>query len=519
MNSPHTMPQTSEEADPRRWLALAILLLASFMNLVDVTIVNVALPSMQANLGANSSQIEWVVAAYVLSFALFLLPFGRLGDIFGRRRMFLAGVAAFTVGSALCGLAPSIETLIGARVLQGIAGALMIPQVLSIVQVMFPPKERGLAFSFFGLTAGLASVAGPIAGGLLISANLWGLDWRPIFLVNIPLGILAVAAALRLVPRITPHPGLTNDFVGIAIFGLSILAVVFPLVEGRTYGWPLWAFGLIAAGLAGLVLFYFWEKRRDRAGLTELLPVPLLENRNFVVGTLMTLVFFSGVPGLFMMSGHLPAVGLRPLALGIGPHHHPVPDRGAARFLPQRAAGQPVPVLAGRHRLAAAGRGHDLSALDHLAGRRPARTTGTSCRRCSSPGSGWGSPSRRCSSRAHRRAVARCGLRLRACCRPSSRLAARSAWRWSARSSSPGSSMPASGAPPRRHSAFVNAATNAAWYEIAAFLVVALMVPLIRRLPQPAARPGPRAATGTGRGLKRKRAPAGRPCFIARGKS
>src|SRR6218665_3354873 len=311
-------PQAATPPDPRRWPALFFLLLASFMNLIDVTIVNVALPSMQANLGANSSQIEWVVAAYVLAFALFLLPFGRLGDIVGRRKMFLLGVTAFTVGSALCGLAPSIEMLIGARVLQGIAGAMMTPQVLSIVTVIFPPKERGFAFSFFGLTAGLASVAGPMAGGVLISADLWGLDWRPIFLVNIPIGILTVAAAWRLVPKIAPHPGLTNDYVGIGIFGLAILAVVFPLVEGRAYGWPLWAFAMIVVGLLGLVAFYFWEKRRDAAGKSELLPVRLLENRNFVIGTLMTLIFFSGVPGLFMILAIFlqSGFGLTPLESG-----------------------------------------------------------------------------------------------------------------------------------------------------------------------------------------------------------
>jgi MFS family permease len=143
-------PNAAAAPDPRRWVALAVLLLASFMNLIDVTIVNVALPAMQDDLGANSSQIEWVVAAYVLSFALFLLPFGRLGDIVGRRGMFLVGVGAFTIGSALCGLAPTIETLIGARILQGIAGAMMTPQVLAITTVMFPPKERALPFPFSG---------------------------------------------------------------------------------------------------------------------------------------------------------------------------------------------------------------------------------------------------------------------------------------------------------------------------------------------------------------------------------
>lgn len=305
--------------DPRRWVALAVLLLASFMNLIDVTIVNVALPSMQTNLGANSSQIEWVVAGYVLAFALFLLPFGRLGDIYGRRGMFLVGVAAFTISSALCGLAPSIELLMAARILQGIAGAMMTPQVLAIVTVIFPPRERGFAFSFFGLTAGLASVTGPIAGGLLISADLWGLDWRPIFLVNIPLGILAFAMAWRLVPRIAPHPGLTVDFVGVGIFGLAIVAVVFPLVEGRTLGWPVWCFVLMVAGLVAFYLFYLWEKARDRAGKTELLPIPLFQNRNFVVGTAMTLVYFSGVPGLFMILAIFfqSGFGLTPLESGL----------------------------------------------------------------------------------------------------------------------------------------------------------------------------------------------------------
>ncbi len=486
MNSPYTMPQTSEEADPRRWLALAILLLASFMNLVDVTIVNVALPSMQANLGANSSQIEWVVAAYVLSFALFLLPFGRLGDIFGRRRMFLAGVTAFTLGSALCGLAPSIETLIGARVLQGIAGALMTPQVLSIVQVMFPPRERGLAFSSFGLTAGLASVTGPIAGGLLISADLWGLDWRPIFLVNIPLGILAVAAALRLVPKITPHPGLTNDFVGIAIFGLSILAVVFPLVEGRVYGWPLWAFGLIAAGLAGLVLFYFWEKRRDGAGLTELLPVALLENRNFVVGTLMTLIFFSGVPGLFMILAIFlqSGFGLSPLESGLTTIPFPigvllvsfVSGRLGSRFLSWRVAIGSLLLAGGMAylRWTFSQVGDPLSHWDFVP---PLFVSGVGLGLAVSALFQTiltGVPPRDAGSasgvlQAFQQVGGALGVAL----------VGEIFFTWLEHAREWGATS--------QHSAFINAATNAAWYEIAAFLVVALMVPLIRRLPQPAA--------------------------------
>jgi EmrB/QacA subfamily drug resistance transporter len=316
----HRHPGTqATDAYPKRWPALATLLLAGFMNLIDITIVNVALPRLQVSLGATSTDIEWVVAAYVLAFALGLLPFGRLGDVIGRKRMFLIGISLFTLFSALCGLAPSIDMLIAARVLQGLAGAMMMPQVLAITQVMFPPHERGFAFSLFGLSAGLASVAGPLAGGLLIGADLFGLDWRPIFLVNIPVGLLAVIAGRALIPVLPPHPGLTVDFGGAAIAGLSILLLVFPLIEGHSYGWPAWTFVMIAAALVGSVVFYFYEKRRDATGKSELLPVSLMTNGNFVLGTAMATTFFSGVAGFFLVLAVFlqTGFGLSPLQSGL----------------------------------------------------------------------------------------------------------------------------------------------------------------------------------------------------------
>lgn len=294
-------PGADAPPEPRRWLALAILLIANFMNLIDVTIVNVALPSMREGLGATDSQIEWVIAAYILAFALGLLPFGRLGDILGRTNLFLWGVAGFTAASALCGLAPNIEFLIAARVIQGLAGAMMTPQVLAIATVTFPPHERGQAFSLFGLSAGLASVCGPILGGVLISANLFGLDWQPIFLVNIPIGIGAVIAGWFLIPRVPGHPTLKNDYVGIGLFGLGILAVVFPIVEGRAYGWPLWAFGMIAAGIVLLVLFVLWTRGRAAIGAPQLLNFDLIANRQFMFGAFVVTVFASGIPGMFMV--------------------------------------------------------------------------------------------------------------------------------------------------------------------------------------------------------------------------
>ena len=300
MSSPAQHPAHAAP-DPRRWLALFILLIANFMNLIDVTIVNVALPSMREGLGATDSQIEWVIAAYVLAFALGLLPFGRLGDIVGRTHMFLWGVAGFTAASALCGLSPNIEFLIIARVIQGLAGAMMTPQVLAIATVTFPPHERGQAFSLFGLSAGLAAVCGPILGGVLISAQLFGMDWQPIFLVNIPVGIAAVIAGYFLIPRLPGHSALKNDFVGIVLFGLGLVCVVFPIIEGRAYGWPLWAFAMIASGFVLLVAFVLWTRARAKAGLPQLLKFDLIANRDFMFGAFVITVFASGIPGMFMV--------------------------------------------------------------------------------------------------------------------------------------------------------------------------------------------------------------------------
>lgn len=317
MSLPHS--GATVPPDPRRWLSLVILLIANFMNLIDVTIVNVALPSMRENLGATDAQIEWVVAAYVLAFALGLLPFGRLGDIVGRTRMFLLGVTAFTLASALCGMAHSIDMLIAARILQGLGGAMMTPQVLAIATVTFPPQERGQAFSLFGLSAGLASVCGPVLGGILIDAQLFGLDWQPIFLVNIPIGIAALVAGWFLIPRLPGHKELSNDFVGIGLFGLGIVAVVFPIIEGRALDWPMWSFGMMAAGVVLLGVFVFWQRQRAAAGKPQLLNYDLLANRDYMFGAFVVTVFASGIPGLFMVISLLlqSGFGFTPLQSGL----------------------------------------------------------------------------------------------------------------------------------------------------------------------------------------------------------
>lgn len=304
---------------PGRWIAMAVLLIAGFMNLIDVTIVNVALPSLQAAFSATSSQIEWVVAAYILVFAVCLLPAGRLGDILGQREMFIAGVAVFTFGSALCGLAPSMGMLVLARVVQAVGGAMMTPQTLAIVPVLFAPKERGAAFALVGLSAGLAAVTGPIAGGLLIGADIWGLGWRPIFLVNLPVGLFAVLAALRYLPKLTPQAGLKADFAGMAIAAVALFLLVFPLIEGRQFGWPLWCFAMMVAAAPAVWIFLRWQYRQAARGGAQLIPVGLLANRSFMIGTGLAAVLFAGVPSFFLvLAVYLQSgFGLSPLQSGL----------------------------------------------------------------------------------------------------------------------------------------------------------------------------------------------------------
>lgn len=308
-----------EEPHENRWWALVAILLAQFMNLLDVTIVNVSLPTLQKDMGASSSQIEWVVAGFILTFALGLLPFGRLGDIIGRKKMFLLGVGAFTTASIMCGLAPNIGFLLTARLIQGAAGAVMAPQVLSIAQTIFPPHERSAAFSLFALTAGLASVIGPVLGGLLINADLFGLDWRPIFLMNVPVGIIALILGARLIPPIAGNPKMHNDFGGILIVSVAMFLLIFPLIEGRDYRWPFWTFAMMITAFVLFTVFVLWERHQKRQNGAQLLPVDLMTNRNFMIGAFMSLVFFSAMPAFFLIfalylqSGY----GLTPLWSGL----------------------------------------------------------------------------------------------------------------------------------------------------------------------------------------------------------
>lgn len=296
---------------PHRWVAMGFLLAGSFVATLDLSIVNVALPSLQTALQADGSQLEWLVAGYILAYALALLPMGRLGDIIGRRRLFAVGLSAFVLTSALCGLATSVTQLIGARLLQGLAAASFTPQIMAIAVHLFAPPERPRAFALFGLVGGIGSILGAVLGGLLIHAYGPDVGWRACFFINIPWGLLTLAGALRYVPVIAPHPGLRNDPVGIVLSTAAILCLIFPLVEGRGYGWPLWCFVSLAAALPLMAAFIAWERRQQRNAGPLLFPIHLHSNPDYLIGGAAIAVLFSALQGLFLIIGLVLQQGLQ----------------------------------------------------------------------------------------------------------------------------------------------------------------------------------------------------------------
>jgi EmrB/QacA subfamily drug resistance transporter len=300
-----------------RWLALAVVLAGAFMILLDSTIVNVAIPSIQRDLGASYGAIEWVISGYALAYGLTLIPAGRLADRYGHKRLFLIGLIGFTLTSILCGTASSPETLIGWRVAQGAMAGILNPAILAIIQVAFPPRERGKAFGMYGAVSGVAVAMGPLLGGLLIQANLQGLDWRPIFLLNLPVGVLTVVAALRLLQESRGRGG-SLDLVGVLLVATGVLLVSVPLIEGRAAGWPVWTFIALAASIPVFALFALWEARLLRLGKDPLIDIRLFRNRTFSVGVAIGLSYFAGFIGLvFALSLYL-QIGLGMSALAAG---------------------------------------------------------------------------------------------------------------------------------------------------------------------------------------------------------
>jgi EmrB/QacA subfamily drug resistance transporter len=299
---PVARPDDAYEPDPRRWRALIVVLVAGFMVLLDVSIVNVALPSIARGLGADDSDLQWVVSGYALAFGLVLVAGGRIGDARGRRPTLMIGLAIFTLASAACGLARSPVMLIIARLVQGVGGGLVTPQNAGLIQNLFRGAERGRAFGLFGAVVGVSTAIGPLLGGLLIQFGGAQEGWRWIFFVNLPVGIVAMILAVRTVPHRRRQKGERTDYdpVGAVVLGLATLLVLLPFVESRTWSGGLKWTLLVPAALLG-VLFVRWERRYRRRGREPMVDLALFGRRSYTFGAAVALAYFVGFTGVFFI--------------------------------------------------------------------------------------------------------------------------------------------------------------------------------------------------------------------------
>lgn len=311
--------ETGTAGDRRRWFALAIVMTAAFMDLVDVTIVNIAIPSIRQDAGASVSQIQWITAGYALAFAAGLITGGRLGDIHGRKRLFLVGIGGFTLASALCGFAANPEMLVAARILQGGMAAMMVPQVLSIVHATFPAHERGKVFGLFGAIVGLGAVSGPLLGALLTEWNLFGLEWRPIFLINLPVGIVGLVLGSRFITESKAPRALKLDLVGVAMVVLGLLMLLYPLTRGEELDWPVWGYVSMAGAPVVFALLVVFEKRKAARDGSPLVELSLFKVKSFAAGIAVQTVFGVGL-GIFFLVWTLymqTGLGWSPLRAGL----------------------------------------------------------------------------------------------------------------------------------------------------------------------------------------------------------
>jgi len=274
-----TQAAAAATSDSRRWLALAVLLTGTLLPPLDFFIVNVALPAIRTDLQASSDVSQLVISVYAAAYAVTLILGGRLGDLYGRKRVFIGGMLGFGVASAWCGLAPSPGVLVVGRLLQGMSAAIMAPQSLASIHAIFPASEKNRALSLYGATIGLASVGGQLLGGVLVSTNPWGLGWRSVFLINLPIIVFAVPAALVLLRESRVERSVRLDVPGALLLAAGLLALVVPLIEGREHHWPWWCIALLILSMPLLLAFWRYEKAQELAGRTPLVLPSLLAVR------------------------------------------------------------------------------------------------------------------------------------------------------------------------------------------------------------------------------------------------
>ncbi|HEY2000305.1 MFS transporter [Paraburkholderia sp.] len=316
-----TAGSTAAAATPRferQGLALAVLFVGAFLAPLDYFIVNLALPAIHTGLGATDAQLQLIISAYASAYAVLLITGGRLGDLFGRKRMFMAGMAGFVVSSAMCGLAPGGHMLVIARLVQGAAAAVMAPQVLATIRAVVPLNQQTRVMSFYGFVFGLASIVGQLGGGALITYRPFGLDWRIIFLINIPVGILAFIGTWKLVPENQPAVRTGVDLKGVGLLSLLLLLVIYPMTHGREAGWPAWTFFMFALAVPAFVLFVATERRVERRGGHPLVDLQLFRNPAFALGLVLAFLFYCN-SAFFLTYGIFLQTGLHwtPLASGM----------------------------------------------------------------------------------------------------------------------------------------------------------------------------------------------------------
>ncbi|ORW84542.1 MFS transporter [Mycobacterium sp. IEC1808] len=299
-------------------LALAVLLAGAFMALLDSTIVNVAVPTIRTSLGASNSTLSWIVSGYALAFGLALVPAGRIGDRIGHKWVFIGGLSLFTLSSLACGLAQEDGQLIAARAVQGLAGGVFYTPINALIQLMFVDRQRGRAFSLRAATIGVSMACGPLAGGLIIQAFGAGAGWRLIFAINIPIGVLAVVAAMVLLPGTAENRGIAADWPGLGLLSAGLVALLTALIEGQQLGWPICAYLSMAAGFAAIVLFGLWERRVENLGGDPVVPPRLFNHRSFAGGLLIGFVDFAAFMSIFFTIAMLWQAGLGHSALQSG---------------------------------------------------------------------------------------------------------------------------------------------------------------------------------------------------------
>ena len=326
-----TLPKPS----PHAWRALVVLLIAMFMSLLDTTIVNVALQTIRENVNgsghpaATEDVLSWIISGYALAFGIALIPAGRLGDRFGHKWVFFAGLALFTAASLACGLAQSDVQLIVFRVIQGFGAGIFVPAVTAYIQILFQGKVRGAAFAIMGAVIGVSSALGPIVGGLIIEGFGTKNGWRLIFGVNLPIGIVALVLAVMLIPgrkklaeivARAPKNARTGgvDWVGLLLITGALVAILVPLIEGQQKGWPLWTYLSLAGGVVLVVLFAVWEVFYVKRGRSPLVPPHLFSHPAFSAGTILALVYFAAFTSIFFTISLLWQAGLGHTALESG---------------------------------------------------------------------------------------------------------------------------------------------------------------------------------------------------------